>query len=190
MLPGNQGLSSVPVVAAFHEPRDRPYDPLISPEYGGPALNTPTVSRLVRIWLAYYENSTIYVAPEDGLDPPTVLVVDPTVESVGLAFDANMNPTLAYKTAGVVKLRWFDSIANSMVTTTFPGADSCNVTTDDKRAAKIGSEDVVFAYTRAGGLYYRLQRDRYTIERLLKASVPGPLLRMGMNQQNRLQFEF
>lgn len=189
MLPGAQGLSSIPVPADFLEPRDRPYDPLVCAEFGGAALDTPTQSRIVRIWVAYYEAGTIYVAPDDGLDAPVALVSDPDVETVSLAFDALMKPTLAYMTGGVAKLRWFDSTVNAIVTTTFSDVDSCQVTTDDKRPSQIGKEDVIFAYTRNHALCYRMQRERYTIEHVLKSHVPGTLQRVGMNEKNRLQFE-
>ncbi len=187
MLPGDGLLSSVPVPAAFVEPRDRPYDPLVSMEYGGPALHTPATNRLIRIWTAFYEDGIIKVAPDGGAN--TNLITDSTVETLSIAFDANMNPTVAYMTNGVCKLWWFDTVANAMVTTIFAGVDSCQVTTDDKREARIGHEDVIFAYTRNNTLYYRQQRDRYTIEYTLFGPIKGKLLRLGMNRKNRLQFE-
>lgn len=189
MLPGAQGLSSAPVVADFLEPRDRPYDPLVSPEFGGAALNTPAQSRLVRIWNAYWEAGVVYVAPDDGLNAPVAIFADPNVETISLAFDALMNPTIAYMSGGVGKLRWFNSVANAIVTTTYADITSCQVTTDDKRQAQLGREDVIFAYVRANGLHYRLQRERYTIEHTLKSHIAGELLRLGMNEKNRLQFE-
>lgn len=189
MLPGDGLPSTVPVKADFLEPKDRAYDPLVSPEYGGPALNTPAPSRLVQIWNAFYEDGAVKVAPESVTPVITTLFADPAVETLSLAFDANMTPTIAYMTGGVCKLRWFDSSVNQIVTTTFPGVDSCQVTTDDKRQAQIGKEDVVFAYTLEGNLCYRLQRERYTIEHVFATGVKGQLKRLGMNRKNRLQFE-
>ena len=184
------GLPSTPaVVADFLEPRDRPYNPLVSPEYGGPALNTPAQSRQVAVWTAFYEDGVVKVAPEEVPSTVTSLFAAVGVETISLAFDANMNPTIAYMQAGLCHLRWFDSMVNQMVTTTYPGVDSCQVTTDDKRASQVGRDDVVFAYTRDGTLYYRLQRDRYTIEYTFFSPVKGKLLRFGMNRKNRLQFE-
>jgi hypothetical protein len=49
---------------------------------------------------------------------------------------------------------------------------------------------VIFAYIRGDALYYRQQRDRYQQERLLAGSVPGALNKIGMNAENRFQFEF
>lgn len=189
MLPGDGLPSTTPVPAAFLEPRDRLYNPLVSPEYGGPALNTPVQSRLVLIWNAFYEDGAVKVAPEQVPSTVTTLFTAPNVETISLAFDANMNPTIAYMQAGVCNLRWYDSSVNQMVTTTYPGVDSCQVTTDDKRATQVGRDDIVFAYTREGTLYYRLQRDRYTIEYTFFSPVKGKLLRFGMNRKNRLQFE-
>lgn len=189
MLPGGQGLSTAPVSAEFLAPRDRPYEARVSYEFGGPALGVPAQSRLVRIWVAYYESGVIYVAPEDGSSAPVGIIMDPLVETVSLAFDQNMRATLAYMSSGTLKLWWFDSVANANVITTFGGATSGQVTCDDKRDTQVGNSDVIFVYTKGDALYYRMQRDRYTIEYLLAPVVKGKVLRIGMNVKNRLQFE-
>lgn len=189
MLPGGQGLSPKPVLSDFLEPRDRPYDPLVSPEYGGPALNVPATSRLARIWIAFVEGDNVYVAPEDGLGAATLLFTESGIETVSLAFDQNMNPTIAYKALGVVKLWWFDSTVEHMVTTSWPGVTSAQVTTDDKRDTQVPRSDIIFAYTTSDlRLCYRMQRERYTVEHQLYAPVKGSITRLGMNRKNRLQF--
>lgn len=188
MLP-NDAISTQRVRAALLEPEDREYDPLVSYEYGGPALQTPTQSRLVRIWVAFYEGGTVYVAPEDGLSARVPVITSPGITSVSLAFDSLMNPTIAYMENGLCKLRWFDSLSGTMTTTPWPGFTSCQVTTDDKRPELLGQEDVIFAYVRDNNLYYRQQRDRYTIERFVGGPVKGVLTKVGMNRAGRLQFE-
>lgn len=188
MLP-NDAISKARVRAALLEPEDREYNPLVSFEFGGPALQTPTQSRLLRIWAAFYENGVVYIAPEDGLDARTSILSSPSIESLSLAFDSLMNPTLAYMESGLCKLRWYDAQAGAMVTTSWPGVTSCQITTDDKRPESLGQEDVIFAYVRDKHLYYRQQRDRYTVERLVGGPVKGVLTKVGMNRAGRLQFE-
>lgn len=188
MLPGDGLLSTIPVQAEFLAPRDRPYQPTVSYEFGGPALNTPASSRLVRIWAAYHEDGNIWVAPEDGGVAVPLLSIT-QVDTLSLAFDQNMNPTLAYMSGGVCNLRWFDSVANAMVITSWPGVTSAQVICDDKRDTEVGNSDVIFAYTKDSKLYYRQQRDRYGVEYLLHPHVGGSIKRLGMNVKNRLQFE-
>jgi len=189
MLPGLGRLSSVPVEAEFLAPRDRPYENLVSYEFGGPDLNTPAQSRTVKIWVAYYDVDTIKVGPEDGSLPPVAVYTDPNITQLSLAFDQNMRATLCFVSGGVLKLRWFDTIANAMVVTSFPGADRGQVTCDDKRDTEASVSDIIFVYTQDNALYYRQQRDRYSVEYLLAPFVKGKVLRIGMSVKNRLQIE-
>ena len=44
-------------------------------------------------------------------------------------------------------------------------------------------------YTRGGALYWRQQRDRYAVERLVGATTKK-VIRTGLSSANRLQFEY
>ncbi|MNV87345.1 hypothetical protein D3C71_1814610 [compost metagenome] len=91
--------------------------------------------------------------------------------------------------AGVPKFRWYDPIATGYVTTELPaGCVNPRVSLDDKRSEYAPSSDVILAYVRAGNLYYRQQRDRYTVEYLWQTGVPAGLVKIGMNRLLRFQF--
>jgi hypothetical protein len=60
---------------------------------------------------------------------------------------------------------------------------------DDKRQLQVSRSDIILAYIREGALYARQQRDRFDTEYLLKSDVGGYLRRIGMNVQQRFQFD-
>ena len=163
-------------------------------EDAGRAINDASQGLLYQRWRArLFEQGTadsvvVLDAPEVA---PFELVRLPGITEISISFDQQMRPTLAYVQSGVSYLRWFDTVPGQYVTTTL-GADiiTPRVTMDDKRLTGSNgyqSNDVILAYIRAGNLYYRQQRDRFTIERLLKVGVK-PLIKIGMSRGLRLQF--
>jgi hypothetical protein len=67
---------------------------------------------------------------------------------------------------------------------------SPRLTLDDKRSSQFGNSDVMFGYMRGQSLCYRQQRDRYTIERVLRTDLPEDirLKNIGMMSNWRLKF--
>ena len=157
-------------------------------ERGGADLEDSDSGLDVQDWKFGLDGNNIYA--EDALGARTTIIVRANIETLSGSFDQNMRPTLAYTQAGVAKLYWFDTVANDFVETTFAGASYPRLCLDDKRELQDLANDVLLAYIRAGNLYYRQQRDRYTIERLLQANVRGRLRNIGMHRANRVQFEF
>lgn len=158
-------------------------------ESGGVGLDDGSEGLLVQDWTCDIDGNNIVV--EDSHGHRTTVLTRPGVTEASLAFDNNMRATLAYVQDGVVKLWWFDSVPGQMVDSSFPGAHSPRLSTDDKRPMHQSDNDVIFAYLRDGALYYRQQRDRYLVERQLYAGI-DPLFRLrnvGMNRALRLQFE-
>lgn len=189
-LPYNQ-ISAEPRQAAYLAPDDRDTSRLVSLELGGVAINDGSQGREVRNWRARIssDGAQVLIEPEDESSAPVVFVTDAGITECALAFDGNMQPAVAYVAGGVVKLRWFDTLAADFTTTSYPGAKWPKVCTDDKRSSQVGASDVVLAYVRADGmLVWRQQRDRYTVEREV-GPAPYPLRRVGMNAERRLQFE-
>ncbi len=182
-------VSSPGVPGEFLVPDNAPYDPFLDFEMGGTELGDANAGRLVKSWTTFMEGTDVYVAPSADLADKTLVVSGTGITTIALAFDSNMNVTLAYMQDGTLKLYWYDLAENDYVITEYAGATSGRVSTDEKRQGLESISDVIFAYTRANNLYYRQQRDRYTIERLLGSAPGGTLLRMGMNQYNRMQFE-
>lgn len=188
MIPAG-GLSSQPMVAPLVERVGSTLEPLIDFEMGGRALNDPSAGLRVKLWRARVEGNLVYLGPVDETEQ--VMFVRPDITEVSLAFDQNMRPTIAYVQDGQARLWWYDSAAAGMVFTPYPGISNPRLTLDDKRPGQASNSDVIMAYIRAGGLYYRQQRDRYQTEYQLAASLPcGGLASVCMNTGGRLQFAF
>jgi hypothetical protein len=182
------------VVADFQSP-DNIESPslLIDYELGGVALNNPLEGLRKRVWILEVDKDTgdfVLSAPENF---PVTLFTAPGTTEASLTFDQNMRPVVAYVQEGVAKFYWYDTVLGAAVTTVL-ASDVRNpkCCLDDKRPYQTaqGSNDVILAYLRGTGLYYRQQRDRFETEYLLKDPIPGSkLLRVGMNSVWRLQFE-
>lgn len=190
----NHELSDVPHRAGFAYPVKTLSleDKRRAWEYGGVALNDTSQGLYVKLWEGVLIDngdtgtSDIYVrAP--GV-PLTLLFSAPGITEIDLAFDQNMNPFIAYMQAGVPKFYWYDPTVGGMVHTALPsGCSDLRCALDEKRWFGVADSDIELAYVRGGSLYYREQRDRYQIERLVQANVTR-LICIGMNVQSRFQF--
>lgn len=163
-------------------------------EMGGIGLQDPSRGSMYQAWQFRYLGGVIEVGP-DPSGPWTTILGPPTlvnVTEISGAFDANMNVAVAFVDSGVTKLWWYDSSLPGMTLTTFAGCSSPRLTLDDKRETQTSIADILFFYLRADSLYYRQQRDRYEVERLLCAAPPNTLRlgRTGMSTGNRVQIEF
>lgn len=187
MLP-LQSLSSRPIPGPYLPPDDRPYLPLEDYELGGIALRDPSQGLRVQVWTASMSGDDVMVtAPSVA---PTLLFTRAGITEIGLAFDQNMNPCIAFMAGDQMTLWWFDTLAHAQVFTDFDG-NSPRVCLDDKRETQNAASDIIFAYMRSGGLYFRAQRDRFGVEYFLTNIDPGFVFtKIGMNTVNRLQFAF
>lgn len=155
-------------------------------EDGGIALNDPSRGLLYQRWRARLIGDDVIIDASEVEE--TVLFSGSDITEISFTFDQNMRPALAFVQNGVAKLRWFDSVIGQQVITEFPGAITPRVVLDDKRATQSAASDIIFAYVRDGALYYRQQRDRFTIERLLDQGPHKGLIKIGMGRNLRLQF--
>lgn len=190
-LPEND-LSSEPMASPLLAPDNAERLNLLEDfERGGVALNDPSQGRDVRNWRVYSDGEGVWVVPYPSAGtPPALQFTGSGITEVSMAFDGNMQPTIAYVEGGVVKLRWFDTLVNSMTVTTYPGAVGPMVCLDDKRDIASAYNDIIFAYVRDGNAYYRQQRDRYGVEYLLGSAFGAVrILQLGMGTNNRLQFK-
>lgn len=187
-----QSLSTTLVPGAYVHGDEHVFSPLADFEPGGVALSDSSGGLFAKLWRLRCINGHDLLLSADGV-PETVLISRPgTVTEVSLAFDQNARPGVAFVEDGAAKLYWYDSLAEDFtVTTLAAGVANPRVTMDDKRAMQTAANDIILAYLRSGSLYFRAQRDRYTVEYLLTATPPdGPLRRVSMNNRLRLQFEF
>lgn len=185
MIPDN-ALSTFPVVAGFVERVSRRTLPLVDYEVGGVALGDASQGLLVREWRVQVLGPDVVIDYDGGAQQ--VMFSRPNITEVALAFDQNMRPYIAFVQDGTAWLWWFDTVPGAMVFSSFVGAVTPRLATDEKRPLQLANSDVILAYVRAGGLYFRMQRERFQTEHLLASGVNATLVAIGMNRSNRLQF--
>lgn len=188
MLPQN-AISEPAYSAAFLEPDSNPYLALTDYEKGGVGISNASQGRLVRNWTCFVDGVDVYVAPAEDLATRTLILSGSDITTVSVAFDTNMNVALAYMRAGVLNLYWYDTLVGHYVTTSYPDCTSGRVGTDEKRPSLEAISDVIFAYVLGDVLYWRQQRDRYTVEYTAGPAGGAQLTRIGMSVLNRFQFE-
>lgn len=153
---------------------------------GGVALNDSSQGLDVQTWTVTTNGTDVRI--EGDLVPQTTLFSSTGITEVSLAFDQNMRPFVAFVDSTGPKFRWFDSLDS---TTKITALDSSVVnpraTLDDFRPSQNNASDIILAYIRGGDLYFRAQRDRYTVEYPLAAAGSG-LNYVAMSTNLRLQF--
>lgn len=186
MIPENR-LSTVPVPSSLLVPMQRD-DPFIDFERAGAGLQDPSQGLDVQLWTLRYDVVTGDFVLSAPTYPPAVQFNRANVTWISLSFDSNMNPFISFTEAGVSKFWWFDTVLSQQVfnDTIIPTATSHYATLDDRRSSQNSARDILLFYIRAGNLYYRQQRDRYTIERLLRSGVTGDVLIAGMQTNLRV----
>ena len=190
MIP-NETLSTVGVYSPLVLEDPQP-SALVSRQIGGVGLNNATEGLSVQIWTATLENEED-VTVSAPLVSPTVLFSRPDISQISLAFDQNMQPFIAFVEAGQAKFYWYDTVVNDFVFTDLPsGSTYPRATLDDHRVSQNNTSDIILVYIRDGNLYYRQQRDRYLVEKLLYADINlqviAPRIKyVAMNMNWRLQ---
>lgn len=188
MIPENR-LGDIDRSAQFVVQTRTPLDLLVDYEQGGVALQDPSQGLQVQLWTLRYEDGDFLLSAENV--PETVLFSRPGVEQIGLAFDNNMAPFVAFQDEGGVAYYWFDTSQGDFVISDYlpAGSHSPRCTLDEKRELLDSWRDIILAYLRGGNLYYRQQRDNYGTERLLTDEYElTRLAAVGKNRQNSLQF--
>ena len=185
MIPNNT-ITPTPVESNFAYLEGQHYDPLYQQVMGGIALRDPSQGRLAQAWSIAYVNGAIEIRPQNGTLAYSIAELD--VQTVSLAFDNNMAPVIAWTTTGGANLYYYDKITATYITRFFTGVTSCKVAVDDPRDFYNLASDVMFGYTLNNMLYWRQQRDRYDIERLVGPTAQT-LIRMGPSVIDRLQFQ-
>ena len=186
MIPANT-FTPTPIVSDFLDPNTLQYHPLTQVVLGGVALNDPSLGRMYKSWTVYYEFGIIFVQP--NAEPVAFSIAEPDVTSVSLSFDNNMAIVLNWTYTGGAKLYYYDTLTLAYITRDFPGITSSRVCVDDAQPFYNQDSDVIFSYIKNNNLYWRQQRDRYDIERLIGAAPGRTLVKVGLNAGNRLQFK-
>ena len=190
MLPLSNGLLRTPAVyAPFLYGDSLSTLPTRDYEIGGAGISDGTQGLQVKLWMAELVGNDIILSAS-GVSPTTVITGSGITE-ISFTFDQNMRPVIAYVQNDQAKYYWYDATISNYTTTNLPsGSSNPRVCMDDKRkfSSTLGNNDVILAYIKSNNLYYRQQRDRYNTEYLLKTTVNGRLVKIGMNTVNRLQF--
>lgn len=188
MLP-NDTYSSIPLPSLFLDPDDRVSTPLVDYELGGVALLDASQGLMVKVWRCWLEQYNVWLQGEG--DVPILLFQEIGLSEIALCFDQNMRWSVAYIQDGILKLRWYDSFVSAYVTSIFDAARTPKMALDDKRAMQLDTSDMILAYMRGSALYYRQQRDRFSVERVLRSDLytTTRLKNIGMGKSLRLQFE-
>lgn len=194
----NSGISSLLVANHFLPPDDLDNFFLLDYENGGIALNDPSEGLNYQTWTLRYFPASGDMVVEAPTVPQTILFNRADITEISLAFDQNMNPFVAFVEADVASFWWFDTQANDQVFSILPvDSRSPRCCIDDKRPERHGTSDIILTYIRNDILYERMERQRYTVERTLQNPILHPvsllpvvIIRVGMNQSNRLQWLF
>lgn len=158
-------------------------------EEGPIAEQDPTQGLIYQEWRSYIKEGAIWLEA-DNTPPRIVYQTEGELTDISIAFNQNGDLHYAYVEDGVAKLYYYDSVTGSFQTLTLPaGTRTPKITLDDKRRQALATSDVILSYIKSdNALYYRQQRERFQVERLLH---PGPFVmirQMYMNNGWRLQW--
>ncbi len=192
---GGSGISTALIQGHFLPPDDLSNFLLMDFELGGFGLSDTSEGLQFQTWTLRYFPDTGDMVVHAANSPPTILFTRMDITEISLAFDQNMHPFVAFVEDDVAKFWWFDLVANDVVFTNLPGGSrSPRCCIDDKRGDRSATSDIILAYINSDVLYERQERDRYQDQRTLADPYLHPdggqavLLRVGMNEFNRLQF--
>lgn len=177
----------------FLYPRSKRYSVMQSWDRGGVAISNTSEGIDSYIWESWTDGDTIYIRREGGAT--LEVLSEPDITEIDLTFDQNMRPCIVYVSGGVSKMLWYDTSIEKQTTTIYPDIRNPRVSLDDKRTVNTSESNIIFSYVRGNSLYYRLQRDRYSIEYLIvdesfrDKDLPLILKRIGMGVGGRFLFE-
>lgn len=181
-------LSSEPIVANYIGDANLPKGRNFEYISGGYSLQDPSQGLTGQVWLgSIVDGSILTLSAANYPEQPFYTGVN--ITDLSIAFDRNMNLNATFIEDGEFKLYWYDSTVGEMVVSSF--GNDCKtprVNLDDKREFNSINSDIILAYIKDGNLYYRQQRDRFTIEYLLKNGNFLAIEKIGMNAKNRMQF--
>jgi hypothetical protein len=193
MLPDHV-LSTIPVIGKYLFPDDLDPSPIVDYELGGVAVSDATQGLKVQVWKVRLKLGVNYIGTVYLSAPNTaefVVYAGDSISTISLAFDQNMKPALAFMQDEVAKLWWYDNTIPGYDVITLPSDTHIpRICFDDKRNEVVSSADILLTYVRDGSLYFREQRDRFTIEYELKTGIISDVLQFGMTSKNRVQWTF
>lgn len=185
--------SLLPVPDAYVERVNSRNKLLVDFESGGAELGVGSDSVAFE-WKAEVVANDVLVS-RSGV-PPIVVLNEPNITEVSLAFDQSMNPHIAYVSDGVAKFRWWDTLTDSYQTMALPDARSPRCCSDEKTPELSGDRDLLLTYLHGTQLFVRAQRERFGVEHEVvpdsstkaKVNAGSRIVSFGMNTGRRLQW--
>lgn len=156
-------------------------------EMGGVGISDPSGGLTYQLWHGVLDLDTGTVLLDAPNTPQFVLYSEAGITQMDFSFDQNMKPCLAFTQNGVAKFWWYNTVNLQYETIILTGATTPLTLLDDKREGLLGSSDIILFYLRDGRLYYREQRDRFTVEYDSGISGIRRLVRVGFTEGLRVQ---
>lgn len=190
MLP-TYSPSSIPITGNYIYGRAQTNNLLIDYEQGGFGISDTSRPLTYQTWKAEVKNlRDIWVSSPNT---PEFIAYSTGYEctEVSLSFDQNMHVFLAFVENKRAKLFWYDPVLPGNSVMLLPiDARNPKLTMDVKESVFTSISDIILFYMRGTSLYCRVQRERFQTEHLIVAGIDGDLLRVGMNDKRRLQYQF
>ena len=190
--------ASSPVKFGFIPPVDREGVGLLEDfQSGGVDIGDTSENQFFAVWKGWLDGNDIYCQREDESNSPYLITSDAGITEISFCFDQLMRPYAAYVANGTPSLYYFDTVLNNFTTVYFAGVLSPKLTLDDKSRYGISSgiSDVMFFYLRNREIFYRMQRDRFSVEYLFAGGLPQAsgiierINKLGMDRGWRLHIE-
>lgn len=202
MIPSNPLIYNIDstnkfLVAPFQYPDNiSSSSELVDYEMGGLAIQDPSKGLKYQIWKGWWDatDATVYLSTDDASATPIAIFTESDVIEFTFTFDQNMRWAAATRLVGnVLHFRWYDTAAESYVTSVYTGISSVGLALDDKRDMQVqfGATDMILTYVRADQVCWRIQRDRFLTEYTHSGFIVPDSMRIthfGMSKINRLQW--
>lgn len=174
--------------ATFHQPRGRFYGLRRAYSRGRASLGA-TGSDYTYVWVGEIVRGVgVRLYREDDPSISYDISIAGEITQFDFCFDQTMRPFVCYMVGGKSYYYHFDFYTDSYNAIELPAdVSSPRCAIDVERADYAPQSDVLLFYSRAGGLYYRVQSERYNKERLIAADPKKSLVwRVGLTVDNRL----
>lgn len=188
MIPDLPNLAEVPLPAPFIRPYGFLKEPLCDYARGGVALLDASKGLNIKDWRIDMEDGVCTITSEDS---PDFIVPDIPIEAnwISFAFDQNMHYNVAYSVGNTSYLYWYDAVAQGYVTSELGEVKTPFLRMDDSRNHLEGLVDLIVSYLKKGGLYIRLQSERFAKEYPIDAHAGNKLLGCGPTLALRFQWK-
>lgn len=171
MFPGNQ-WSSEPVPQTIRPPKDYIKGNKQPQDVGPVAIGDNSEGIDAYLWALSADGDDVFITREG--QTPVFLFSAAGASSFDVAFDTAGNPFVAYEHADGIYIYWYDPQEQGQrLTLRAPGGKNPFCSLDVREPERASESDIILLYERDDAVYYRLTRDRYTVEYPTPATALG-----------------